>query len=142
MLRWRFLQLEGGVLIALIDRLFVLKQYRRRRVARTLVLNALVDVHEAASKAGMPGAPGCVSVIIPQEPRLLPVAELLGGMGFTRRGVHAADPTGYWSAGADGREFVELALPFAQVVPLLTAAQAAREGVRPAPPPPPGPGGA
>ena len=133
-LRWRVLQLPDGAYTALIDRLYVLKQYRRRRVARTLLLNALVDVHEMCARAG--AAPlQFVSVIVPQELRLLPVAELLKGLGFQRRAGHAADPTGFWAAaGAAPRasgDFVELALPVGEILPLLTRAQAAREGVKP-----------
>ena len=123
-----------GVVVALVDRLYVLKQYRRRRVARTLLLNALVDVHEQAARAGAPGPVQFVSVIVPQEQRLVALAELLKGMGFQARRAHTADPTGYWAApggGAPGREYVERALPAAEIVPLLTRAQQAREGVRP-----------
>jgi hypothetical protein len=140
-LRWRVIQAPdapgsaGSANVALLDRLFVLPFYRRRRVARTTLLNCLVDISQVAAASGQ--AIHRVSVVIPSEPRLAPVHALLTGMAFTAFSTSAADLSGVWGApppgaGAAQRQFVELSLPFASVMPLLQAAHAAAEGVRPA----------
>ena len=136
--RWRLVQTdavapgEGPTNVALLDRLYVLPYYRRRRVARTTVLNCLVDIYTAQSSQGL--SVHRVSVIIPNEPRLASTHALLTGLGFTVVGSSGADLTGMWAApggAGGGRQYLELALPFASVLPLLQAAQAAAEGVRP-----------
>jgi hypothetical protein len=138
-LRWRLAALAGDT-VALIDRVFVVKGYRRRRVARTMMLNALVDVFEAVSKPGWgglaaPPAIGWVCVVLPQDERLRGLYDLLVGMGFAPRRQFPADPTGQWEeagvAPAAPRVFVEVALALAAVMPLLQKAQADREGMRP-----------
>ena len=130
----------GGEVTALVDRLFVVKQYRRRRVARTTMLNALVDVLEAGVKPGWgglaaPPAIAYVSAVIPQEARLKPFYDMLVGMGFQPRRQFATDPTGQWEDPAKPadvpRTFVEVSLPAAALMPLLQKAQADKEGMRP-----------
>ncbi len=143
--RWRLAQF-GGDTIALIDRIYVVKHYRKRRVARTTILNALVDMLDTRFKPGWAGlavnpAVAFVSAVLPQEVRLKPFYDLLVGMGFIARRQFAADPTGQWEQPgaldpATGsppapRNYVEVSLPFDAVQPLLEKARAAQEGMRP-----------
>jgi hypothetical protein len=136
-LRWRPLEINrgaaggGAVVVALVDRLFVHDRYRRRRVARTTLLKCLVDVLQQSASSGIPFSR--VSVVLPEEPRLIGAGSLFLGLGFQRVGGDPlpADPTGMWGD-RPGRTFVELALPVEMLLPLLNAAQAAQEGVRPA----------
>jgi hypothetical protein len=132
-LRWRQLALDAGTPaqchVALIDRLFVLPYYRRRRIARMTVLNALVDVLDQGGKTGV--SYSRVSVFLPEEQRILPMLNVLVGLGFQPFGAKRADdPTGMWGA-QPGRAFLEIALPAGNVVALLQAAAASNESVRP-----------
>lgn len=132
-LRWRPCALDGlgAPPVALIDRLFVLTAYRRRHIARSCLLNCLVDILQMAA-AGNLAFSRC-SIVVPEEPRLVPVVQLVQGLGFVQHGARREqDPTGMWGA-APGRAFVELALPVGNVMAVLQAARAANEGVRPAP---------
>ena len=132
-LRWRPLHLDAGTpaacAVAAIDRLFVLPFYRRRRIARMLVLNALVDVLDQSSKMGGAGL-SRVSVFLPEDARLVPVFHVLSKLGFRQGARLAADPSGVWGAAAEGRSFLEVALPMAEVVAVLHAAHEAGESVR------------
>ncbi len=124
--------------MALLDRLFVLPYYRRRRVARTTILNCLVDIIQQGSTPGV--SIHRVSVVIPSEQRMAATHSLFTNLGFAPVGSSTVDITGMWgaaggAAGGAARTFLELALPFASVLPLLQHAQASAEGVRPPPPP-------
>ena len=131
-LRWRPLHVDAGTpaacVVAAIDRLFVLPYYRRRHIARMLVLNCLVDVLDQASKAG--AAFSRVSVFLPEDARLVPVFHVLSKLGFRTGERRAADPTGVWGDVPAGRSFLEVALPMADVVAVLRAAHEAGESVR------------
>jgi hypothetical protein len=146
-LRWRLTTL-GSDVVALVDRIYVIKLFRRRRVARTTMLNALVDMLDVDIKPGWGGLAAIpsvqfVSVVLPQEERLKSFFDLLVGMGFAPRRTFPSDPTGQWEEPpgapardpplppAPARNFVEVSLAFGAVLPLLQRAHAEREGMRP-----------
>jgi GNAT superfamily N-acetyltransferase len=129
----------GSVAVALIDRVFVMPSYRRRRVGRVLMLQTLYDIASQSQARGL--SISRISVLLPEEQRLIPVLQLLIGLGFKNAAKRSDDPSGMWSAaGAAGaapaapRSFVEMFLNLGDVMPLLQQAQANKESVRPAMP--------
>ena len=77
-----------------------------------------------------------VCVVIPAEDRLVPVHNLFTNLGFVRFSQGSVDRSGMWGgaqAGQPQRQFVELALPYAGLLPLLMEAQKSGEGVKPPP---------
>ena len=134
-LRWRPLNVDmstpSASTVACIDRLFVLAFYRRRHIARMLVLNCLVDVLDQGPKSNVSFSR--VSVFFPEDQRLLAIFNVFQQLGFRQVGAKRPDdPSGLWGSPA-GRSFVEMALPMAEVLQVLQAAHEAGETIKPRP---------
>lgn len=132
-LRWRPLNVDIGTpaasTVACIDRLFVHPFYRRRHIARMLVLNCLVDVLDQGPKSNVSFSR--VSVFFPEDQRLMSIFSVFNNLGFRQIGVKRPDdPSGFWGS-QPGRSFVEMALPMAEVLQVLQAAHEAGESIKP-----------
>ncbi len=132
-LRWRPVNVDIGTpsasTVACIDRLFVLPFYRRRHIARMLVLNCLVDLLDQGPKSNVSFSR--VSVFFPEDHRLMNIFSVFNNLGFHQIGIKRPDdPSGFWGS-QPGRSFVEMALPMAEVLQVLQAAHEAGESVKP-----------
>lgn len=114
--------------VLVIDRLLVLKEYRRRGYGKAILQVALQDA--AQHVVSVPVSK--ISIFVPSKPEFASVAKFCMGLGLVATMERGSDPTGLWPADQRVYEFAvsaDVILSHLRQLQAATVSQAASGGV-------------
>lgn len=115
-----------GRAVLVIDRLLVLKDYRRRGFAKNILQVTLADATQHIVRIAVPASKVCI--FVPSRPEFAPIARICMALGLNAVAERPSDPTGLWPPSQKVYEFALGADVLVNYLRQMQAAQQAASG--------------